>query len=423
MAKKNYQLDSLVIKLPADVSKEFDNFWRSIETVEREKSIVPIVFQDKKSGAFYIECHIKASIAKKLLDIDTALDPEEQQEYRANRDLLPLHKAFLRMIQDAKKGRQFSDIIVEYDASYKKSQPLKVLGGQHRVEAIKEAIKEEIDRPHGFKVYFSLLINQRNEISQISNTNINISGDLLDRMEETRLGPHLRSWCQKVGLLKKTGDFADRKNNEGIITVRVARTFIVNFLKGQSEKYDPEKLYSPYLCKRGLGEDIDKEYKKFIGQGKKMWANKDLINAGREFAKLHKQQIKMINSDKKLKKIKEFRNKVITPVVAVSWAYVAGLIYSDKGRRKKLFSMSSISDRDPLNVNALSTERHHSDPETYRGIGTRINSQEIGRMTEILIQYVESNKSYITNEIIRYALKKHFAKGAVKEAEKEKSKI
>ena len=42
------------------------------------------------------------------------------------------------MESDALKGRSFEDLVIEYDTSYKADRPLKVFGGQHRIEAIKE---------------------------------------------------------------------------------------------------------------------------------------------------------------------------------------------------------------------------------------------------------------------------------------------
>jgi len=423
MAKAKYKLCPNIKKLPANVEKEFLNFWNAIETVEKQLDITPIIFQDGKSKAFYIECHIIANVNCSLLDINAELDPEEQSEYKANRELQPQHKAFKKMLGDAKAGRQFSDIIIEYNKSYNEDLPLKVLGGQHRSVAIQEA-ESESDRPHGFKIYFSLSSEQRSEIAQISNTNISLPIDLLDRMQETLLKTGLRDWCQKVGLLDKKQDFADRKNNEGIITVRVARSFVVNFYNGKDMKYDSDKLYAPYLCKRSTGDSLDLQYKKLIDQkGGKIWNDKDFINAGENFNHLHRTQRKEIEKSSSLKRIKEYKTKAITPVVVASWALLAGLLVSDKRKQEKLFSLKNISKGDPLSADLLSRAHHHSDPDTYRGIGNRIEPKELGRMIEVLIQFVENNKNFITGEIIDLALKNYHAKKAFEDVKKAKTKI
>ena len=90
------------------------------------------------------------------------------------------------MLEDAKDGRQFSDLVIEYNMAYEEKKPLKILGGQHRNEAIKRVFKENaVNQVHGIRVYFNLNKDQRAEIMRISNTNINVSPDLRDRIEET----------------------------------------------------------------------------------------------------------------------------------------------------------------------------------------------------------------------------------------------
>jgi hypothetical protein len=69
-------------------------------------------------------------------------------------------------------------------------------------------------------------------VQLISNTNIAISGDLFDRLQETSQGPQLRDWCQSAGLLEGGEDFADSYERGGTISVRMARTFITNYFKG-----------------------------------------------------------------------------------------------------------------------------------------------------------------------------------------------
>jgi hypothetical protein len=124
--------------------------------------------------------------------IDVPLDPEEQSDYRANRDIVLNNSAFHTMKEDAKQKRSFSNIVAEYTKEFDAEHPLKIIGGQHRFEAIREALSFGIDQYHGVKVYLALDIKQRLDVQLISNTNIAISGDLFDRLQETFQGPQLR---------------------------------------------------------------------------------------------------------------------------------------------------------------------------------------------------------------------------------------
>ena len=110
-----------------------------------------------------------------------------------------------------------------------------------------------MDEYHGIKVYFGLNTDQRLDVQLISNTNIAASSDLLDRMYETWAGPELRTWCQEVGLLYEGQDFADKRQRGQPITVRAARTFIMNYLAGK--KIDPTRfnkaVTTPTIAKTG----------------------------------------------------------------------------------------------------------------------------------------------------------------------------
>ena len=130
---------------------------------------------------------------------------------------------------DANNGRIFSNIVAEYNVEFDEEHPVKIVGGQHRIKAIQEALKNDVEEYHGIKVYFDLNMEQRLDVQLISNTNIAVSADLLDRMMETVKGPELRNWCHEVGLLDDNSDFADKKQRGNCITVREARTFIINY--------------------------------------------------------------------------------------------------------------------------------------------------------------------------------------------------
>ncbi|MFH1024938.1 MAG: hypothetical protein V1809_16280 [Planctomycetota bacterium] len=173
-----------------------------------------LVLTDAINLSRYCECHILASKLTTLGTIDVPLDPEEQAEYRANRDIEVDHVAFSKMQEDARLRRSFSNIVAEYTTQYNPDKPLKIIGGQHRFEAIREALTEKVDEYHGLKIYFGLDTDQRLDVQLISNTTIAVSRDLIDRMQETVSGPELRSWCQTVGLLPVGKDFCNRSRPE-----------------------------------------------------------------------------------------------------------------------------------------------------------------------------------------------------------------
>ena len=190
-----------------DVDSLVEAFLQEFEPLEAND--VFHVFVDVRTNARYCECHIPANKLVSLSTTDVPLDPEEQPEYRANREIVTSHMAFERMKQDAKKRRSFSNLVTEFTNEYDSEHPLKIIGGQHRYLAIREALEEGIDEYHGVKVYFGLDSDQRLDVQLISNTVIAVSADLYDRMQETVRGPELRNWCQKVGLLAQGQDFSD----------------------------------------------------------------------------------------------------------------------------------------------------------------------------------------------------------------------
>lgn len=206
------------------------NFFDDFEILEKEHITV---HTDNKTLAFYIECHIKSTDIVSKGTIDVPLDPDSQPDYRANREVVLNNPAYQKMIEDAKKKRKFSNIVAEYNPTYEPDVPLKIIGGQHRFLAIEKALESGVDEYHGFKLYFDLDMPQRLDVQLISNTNIAVSNDLLDRMFETVKGPGLRNWCQKCGILKKDQDFTDKKQKNSPISVRGARTLIMNYVKGK----------------------------------------------------------------------------------------------------------------------------------------------------------------------------------------------
>jgi hypothetical protein len=178
-------------------------FLETVNTLETKLQAPQVIFQDGKGKGYFIKCDVLAADASPLLDMNARLNPSDTKGFRANRELLLENNTFKRMVADAKDGREFNDIIVEYTKEYTPEKPLKIWGGQHRARAIQQALAEaKTSRYHGFRIFLNLSKKQRTELALISNTNIAVSNDLFDRLqEETLVGVNLREWCYSVGLL------------------------------------------------------------------------------------------------------------------------------------------------------------------------------------------------------------------------------
>lgn len=378
-----------------------------------------LLLTDHRTGAGYCECHIKASKLIALGTTDVPLDPEDQADYRANRELVENAPAYARMIADAVERRSFSNIVAEYTLDFDKEHPLKIIGGQHRYEAIKHALQEGIDEYHGVKIYLDLNMDQRLDVQLISNTNIAISGDLFDRMHETVMGPQLRDWCQCVGLLENGQDFSDRRMRGGPISVQLARTFIYNYYQGM--KVDAKKFAdtetTPELCSTG---QPDRDWDTLRASNPGLWSDKDLERAGTEFAALIKAQRSPFSAGKK-KHPPDFPEKAMNPAILASWSYVAGILHNNETRVKRHYALAVTTGRDPLNSEALAKGRHKTDPDNYRGLGYRTDAKERGRLTELFFLQSEKGDG-ITKANIDVAIAKFHAKQATLEVNKLQAK-
>ena len=222
----------------ADVIKKLQEFLKIFQTFENKNGMKLLLLFDKRSCAFYINCHLDSKTLVSKTDLEAVLDPTESEDYKLNREIYTDTYAYRLMKSDALRGRSFEDLVVEYDTTYRPDIPLKVFGGQHRIMAIKEAVKKGMVVVHGVRVYFGLSIEQKINIAMANNTSIAVSNDLLDRMQEDLLGADLRNWCQTVGLLDEGQNFVDKRSPGGIPTVRIARTLSVNFYLGKDSKED-----------------------------------------------------------------------------------------------------------------------------------------------------------------------------------------
>lgn len=348
-----------------------------------------------------------------LATIDVPLDPEEQPDYRANREIVEDHVAYEKMKADAQERRTFSNLVAEFTRSFDADHPLKIIGGQHRFNAIQLALEAEVDEHHGLKVYFGLNADQRLDVQLISNTNIAASTDLFDRMHETLRGPQLRDWCQDVGLLLAGQDFADKRQRGEQITVRAARTFITNYYRGCSVSLTQvdHTDTTPAVCKTGV---LDQEWERLTVERPEIWNDADLKAAGREFALLAQAQRDAFASKTTGRTNIDFAEKTLNFAVLPAWAYVAGMLQSNQTRLKRHFELREQKTRDPLNAAALASGRHKSDPENYRGLGYRMDPKERGRFVELFLLQAEKGDG-INRNLIDVAIKKYHAKQAVLE--------
>jgi hypothetical protein len=392
-----------------EIKKEVEAFASTFKPLESSRLYLMI---DSRTGARYCECHIKA---EKLIDrstIDVPLDPEEQPEYRANREIVEDHAAYQRMKDDALGGRTFSNLVAEYTTAYDANHALKIIGGQHRYFAIKEAASSKgVNEYHGLKVYFALEPDQRLDVQLISNTNIAVSTDLLDRMQETLRGPQLRDWCQKVGLLASGQDFADRRERSGPISVRAARTFILNFFRGKAigtAKFESSDT-TPAVCKTG---SLDQEWESLKTNNSQLFEDPGLLRAGIEFAQLVTSQRAAFapgGAGKAAKANVDFAEKANNFAVISSWAFVAGALSENELRLQRHFALKDAKGKDPLNAGALAKGRHKSDSENYRGLGYRTDPKERGRFVEVFYLQAEKGDG-ITSTLIDLGIKKYHAK-------------
>jgi hypothetical protein len=404
------------VQAPSDVTEKIDDFLRSFLPYELESGGMLHLFLDEKSGAYYLSLHLPGNILAQTSDSNAALDADEEEDeiYKLNRDILENQPAYQVMERDALKGRSFEDIVLEYDTSYRSKKPLKVYGGQHRLRAITKAEKEKGNTLHGVRIYFGLSREQKVEIATINNTAIAVPSDLLDRMREQLLGSELRDWAQAVGLLEEDKDFADRRSPD-LPTVRLARTLLVNFYRGnEAEKI--EGFHEPILCKSG--DEIDENYVKV--RAKIDWKDQNLRVMGEQFARLHKIQREVVSSRGEHDNA-EFARKALSLAVVASWAYAAGLFQRNPDFLKNLYSLPDnvVSPNDPLNAKALSEARlKGTDPDTYRGLGTRSSSTELGRMLEVFLVLAIKSKKQITKTLANAAIQSDEAKRATHAADK-----
>ncbi|WFE75748.1 hypothetical protein [Roseinatronobacter sp. S2] len=392
-----------------DYIDDIASFVRLFDPLEKNNLTL---LKDQRTAAVFIECHIPASKITNLGTTDVPLDADASAEYRANRDVVADHAAFEQMRNDALEGRRFSNIVAEFVEG--EQLPLKIIGGQHRFEAIKEAHDEGIEIEHGVKVYLQLDNEQRLDVQIISNTNISVSKELLDRMYETLAGAELREWCQKCGLLERKQDFADKPGRGNPITVKEARSFICNYYLGKAIPSNefPVRDTTPQLVESGKRDP--KIWKDTKQTNPDLWNDKKLQAAGKSFAELRTAQMKSFLDQKTGKYIgpADFRHKAKNLALLAGWAFVAGCLSDNPTRLKRHYSLPEKGkSKDPLRADLLANGRHSTDPANYRGLGYRSDPKERGRFAELFWLQAE-NGAGITKGGIELAIQEYEAKQA-----------
>lgn len=387
----------------ADLTAKLIADLRPLETADQL-----VILEDYRTGATYCECHVKGSKIIELGTIDVPLDPDEQADYRANRELVENAAAFARMKDDASKRRSFSNIVAEYTADHNPAKPLKIIGGQHRFTAIKYALESGVDELHGLKIYLGLTMDQRFDAQQISNTVIDVAADLLDRMSETRSGPDLRNWCHVTGLLPDGEDFGDKQARGGPITVRVARNFIKNYYRGRevdSKDFDKQET-TPILTSAGADDD---DWELLKAKHSDLWQDAGLRRAGAEYARLIQAQRRAFDNRRKGQVASDHPQKASSLAVMAAWAYVAGVLQSNAVRLERHYALADKTGGDPLNAAALAQGRHKTDPEQYRGLGIRTDPKERARLAELFFLQAEDGAG-ITKTSVNIAIAKYHLK-------------
>lgn len=164
---------------------------------------------------------------------------------------------------------------------------------------------------------------------------------------------------------------------------------------------------------------LDEEWEQLKLEQPNLWEDSGLSEAGKQFSKLTNVQRDYFSEGEK-KSSKEYADKAYNYAIIAAWSYVAGILFDNKIRLERHYSLISNGKKDPLNAEELAKARHKSDPVNYRGLGSRTDVKERGRLVELF--YLQAEKGCgISKQLITLALTKYFAKQAyleVIEAEK-----
>jgi hypothetical protein len=185
------------------------------------------------------------------------------------------------------------------------------------------------------------------------------------------------------------------------------------------KKVDPSKFENidttPILCKTGRP---DPDWELLRKSKQNIWSDPGLQKSAEEFGLLDDAQRTaieniLLSDDSKSKAVLlVYGEKALTFSVMTAWAYVAGALQTNSVRLQRHYDLKKYNKgKDPLSAGAMAKGRHKSDPENYRGLGTRNDAKERGRCVELFYLQAESGKG-ITPAVIDAAIKRHYTKQA-----------
>jgi hypothetical protein len=193
------------------------------------------------------------------------------------------------------------------------------------------------------------------------------------------------------------------------ITTQGARSFVVSFFKGRQagEQVREDQLdkntYEPYLCQTGIA--LDEEYRQLTEKiGNELWADKELLDAGKAFARLHKAQFDAIRKSKSNYKV--FRMKAMSPSVLTAWAYVAGLLKPHPRRLQVHLTVPQPPKGapDPLNAEEMANFRYYQDVDSSRGLGTRSIMKDRQRMAQVFLARSMDPEATLEKKLLNQAV-------------------
>jgi hypothetical protein len=202
----------------------------------------------------------------------------------------------------------------------------------------------------------------------------------------------------------------------------MARTFITNYFLGTG--FDTitfgNRSTTPMLYKSGAG---DEEWERTKCGHPDLWQDAVLMTAGKEFAALVKAQRDAFSPVKgSAKSPADYPEKALNLAIIGAWAFIAGVLQKNSERLKKHFDLKNCSAHDPLNAAALATGKHEpTDPDNYRGLGSRTDPQERGRFAELFFMQAEEGKG-INKRWVDSAIKQYHAKQSQLAAESARAK-
>jgi hypothetical protein len=191
------------------------------------------------------------------------------------------------------------------------------------------------------------------------------------------------------------------------------------------QKVDPVQFENidttPILCRTGKP---DPDWDRLRKENTTIWSDEKLKRAAQEFVFFD--QAQRIAVEEAYKQSGDaslvYAEKAINFAVMTAWAFIAGVLQSNPARLERHYDLKKARGRDPLNAQAMAKGRHKSDPENYRGLGTRNDVKERGRCVELFYLQAESGKG-ISSAVIDAAIKRHYTKQAKLDQLKAEKKV